>query len=174
MGWDQGPVRKLGTTEKSSDWPHTLSWLLQFSLWGQDATPRQHLARLCQSQRLLENCFGRTWQSVPPWVSRAPGYAAWTWLLPTPKDMLSLFLCLADPKLQLYLVSGQFPLVLCMYPFFTSLFWGISEKHGSILFVRGDPLIKNFCCLAASPAVCPRPSPARISYNALNPRTVFS
>lgn len=114
----------------------SLFWVLQLFLWGQGPTPSQHLAWLCQSQKtVLVNCFGRTWWSIPLWVSRTCSFAAWTWLLLAPKDTLSLFLCSADPKLWLCSVSGQFPSLLCLYLFLSLAFSEGFLKNGSMVSI---------------------------------------
>lgn len=132
----------------------------------------------------LEDCAGELlWQdltvcSSPGWAG-PPSPAAWTWLLPTPKDTLSLSLCLADPKLQLCSGSAQFPLVLCTYLFFSQAFseeflekmGQYSPRYCSLTQIHWQ--MNFFCCLAASPALCPRPSPVRTSCNTLKPTTAF-
>lgn len=109
--------------EKSSARSSSLFWMLQFSLWGRDPTPSQHLAWLCQSWRL---CWRMALAGLDSLflsgASKAPGCATWTRWLPTPEDTSSLFLCLADPKVQLWSVSGQFPLV----------FFSLAFSEGSV------------------------------------------
>lgn len=150
--------------------------MLQLSLWGQDPTPRQHLAQLCQPRRL---CWGIALAGLGSLflsgACRAPRLCPWTWLLPTPKDICSLFLCLADPELQLYFVSGQFPLVLYMYLIFFSLVFseGFLGKNGSIFptdFVHSHRPIDKWTFSAAwllSLLSVPGPSPAKTSFNTL-------
>jgi len=115
---DQGPIKELDVAEKSSGCPSSLLDAVAF-LVGPDPTPSQCLARLCLTQRL---CWGIALAALTvcsPLGRASHGHAAWTRLLPTPKDMLSLFPCSADPKLQLWTSF------LCCYActcFFPSLF----------------------------------------------------
>lgn len=65
--------------EKSVACLSSFFWMLQLSLWGQDPTPSQHLAWLCQSRRLCRGIALAGLDSLfLSGVSRATGRAAWT------------------------------------------------------------------------------------------------